>query len=135
MQVDNNSKNCDSGNEVHDVWQPLAPECLLQSAAFVVPCQKEVEERDKSTLKLWATTSVDGGRGEGLPDDRLANVSGNEEGDTRAETISLLKELIKENDNERSDDELEDEQEADASTKIGGLAVQTGQDVDSSLTK
>ena len=94
-----------------------------------------MEERDKSTLKLGPTASVDGGGGEGLPDDRLANIGGNEEGDTRAEAISLLEELIKENDDERGDDKLEDEQKADTSAEIGGLAVQTRQDVHSSLTK
>lgn len=33
-------------------------------------------------------TSVDGSRREGLPHDGFADVSGDEEGDTRAETIS-----------------------------------------------
>lgn len=116
LQVDNDSKDRDSGNEVHDIWQPLAPQGLLQRTAFVVPGQKEVEECNKGTLKLGTTASVDGGGGECLPDDRLANVGGNEEGNTRAEAISLLEEFIKENDDERRNDELEDEQEADTSS-------------------
>jgi hypothetical protein len=116
LQVDDGGKDHNSGNEVHDVWQPLAPEGLLQRAAFVVPGQKEMEERNKSALELGATASVDGGGGEGLPDNRLTNVGGYEEGNTRAETVSLLEEFIEENDDERGDDKLEDEQEADAST-------------------
>ena len=116
LQVDNDGKDRDSGNEVHDVRQPLAPQGLFQRAAFVVPSQKEVEERNKSAFELGATASVDGGGGECLPDDRLANVGGNEEGNTRAEAISFLEEFIKENDDERRNDELEDEQEADTSS-------------------
>lgn len=58
-------------------------------AYLVLPSCQQVEQSNDCTLKFSATPSVDGGRGEGLPDNGLANVCGNEEGDTRTKTIAL----------------------------------------------
>ena len=81
LQVNDDGKDDDGGDQVHDVEETLAPEGLAESAAFVVPGEKQVEERDNGTLELGATSNVDGGGREGLPDDGLADVGGNEQVD------------------------------------------------------
>ena len=47
-----------------------------------------MEQSDDSALKLGSPPSVDCGRAETLPNNVLADVGGNEQGDTRAETIA-----------------------------------------------
>lgn len=93
-----------------------------------------MEERNDCSLEFWATASVDGGGGEGLPDNGLADVGGNEKRDTASKAISLLEKLVEEDDDQASNNQLEDQQEDDASSKVRRLAVETGEDVDSSLT-
>jgi len=100
-----------------------------------MPGEEEVEESDDGTLEFGTTTNVDGGWGEGLPDDGLTYIGGNEQVDTGAKAIALLEELIEEDDDESSDDKLDDKEKADTSTKILGLTVKTGKDIHSGLTK
>lgn len=135
LEVDDHGEHDDGGNEVHDVGETLPPEGLAKSTTLVVPGEDEVEERDDGALELGSTASVDGCRGEGLPDDGLANVGRNKERDTGAETVALLEELIEEDDDEGSGDELDDEQEADTGAEVAGLAVETSEDVDRALTE
>lgn len=94
-----------------------------------------MEQSDDSTLKFRSTASVNGGGGERLPDDALANVGGDKERDTRSQPVALLEELIKKNNNETGDNQLEDEEKADTGTKVAGLSIETGQNVYSSLSE
>ena len=134
LEVDDGGEDEDGGDEVHDVGKVLAVEGLLESTLLVGPGHEQVEEGNDGTLKLGTTTGVDGGGGEGLPDDGLANVGGNEQRDTAAQTVALLQKLIEENDNHTSHDELEDEEEDDAGTQVGGGTVETSEDIDSGGT-
>ena len=135
LQVDNSGEDQESGQQVHDVGKVLAVESLVQSTLLVGPGQEKVEQGDDGTLELGATTSVDGGGGEGLPDNGLANVGSDEERDTRAQTVALLEELIQQNDNETSNNQLDNQKDTDTSTQVAGLAVETSQDVDTGLTE
>ena len=65
-----------------------------------------MEEGNDRAFKLRATTSVDGGGAERLPHDGLADVGGDEEGDTGSKTVSLLEELVQKEDNQPSTHEL-----------------------------
>jgi hypothetical protein len=94
-----------------------------------------VDKGDDGTLELRTSAGVDGGRRESLPDNRLANVGSDEERDTTAETVALLEELIEENNDQSGGKKLNNEENADTSTKVGGLAVETGQDVDAGLAE
>lgn len=135
LEVDDEGKDSDGRDEVHDVRETLAVEGLLERAALVVPGEEEVEERNEGALKLGSTARVDGGGGESLPDDRLADVGRDEEVDSRAEAVALLEELVEEDNDEGGDDELEDEEEADSCAEVGGKAVETGEDIDRSLSE
>lgn len=89
-----------------------------------------MEEGDDGTLELGAAAGVDGGRGEGLPHDGLADVGGDEQRDAAAEAVALLQKLVEQDDNHAGDDELEDQEEDDAGAEVGGRAVEAGEDVD-----
>lgn len=63
---------------------------------------------------LWSlrtSASVHSGGAEGLPDNCLTDVGGNEEGDTRAKTVALLEELIQQQNNQTCHKQLETETE------------------------
>lgn len=133
LKVDDGGEDKKSGNQVHDVGQVLSIERLLESALLVGPGEEQVEEGNDCSLEFRSTASVDGGRGESLPDNGLADVGGNEKRDTASKTVSLLEELIEENDNQASNNQLEDQEEDNASAEVRWLTVETGEDVDSSL--
>ena len=135
LEVDNRSKDDNSSDQVHDVGKVLPIESLLQSTGLVRPGQKEMEERNNGTLELRATSSVDGGWAECPPDDVLADIGGNEERDTRAQSITLLKKLIEEDHNKTSNDKLEDEQQAHTSTKVRWLSIKSSQNINGGLSE
>ena len=135
LQVDNSGEDKESSQEVHDVGQVLAVESLLEGELLVGPGDQKVNKGDDGTLEFRTSASVDGGRRESLPDDRLANVGSDEERNTTAETVALLEELVEENDDQSSGEELENEENADTGTEVRRLAVKTGQDVNAGLAE
>lgn len=46
-----------------------------------------------------------------------------------------MKEFVEEDDDQGGDDELEDEEETDTGSEIGRLSVETGENVDGSLSE
>jgi hypothetical protein len=127
LEIDDDGEYSCGRDEIHDVGQTLAPECFAKGTALVIPGEEEVEERDDGAFKLGTTASVDGGRRECLPDDRLADVGGDKERDTGAETVTFLKKLVEENDDQCGDDELDDEEKADTSANVTRLSIETGE--------
>ena len=108
LKVDDCDENSEGGNEVHHVGQVLSIERLFQRACFIAPSEQKVKETDNSSLKFGTTTGIDSGWRECFPDNILTNISGNEQGDSRANSVSLLEHLIKKNDNHASSDKLRD---------------------------
>ena len=135
LEVDDSAEDDDSGDQVHDVGQVLAVESLAESDGLVGPGEEQVDKGNDGTLELGTTASVNGGGRESLPHDRLADVGRNEERDTAAKTVALLEQLVEENNDQTGDDKLDNEENADTSTEVRGLAVETGDDVDDSLTE
>jgi len=123
LKVDDDGENNDSREQAHDVGEPLPPEGLAQCTAFVMPREQEMEQRNDGTFELGPTTNVDGGRREGLPDDRLADVGGDEQVDARAEAVALLKKFVEKDDNEGGDDELNDEEKTNTGTEVTWLTI------------
>lgn len=135
LEVDDGRKDGDGSDEVHDVGELVSVEGLLESSRLVVPGEEEMEEGDDGSFELCSSSGVDGGRGEGLPDDGFADVGSDEERDSGSETVSLLEEFVEEEDDEGGGDELENQEEADSSSEVRGLSVETGEDVDGSLSE
>ena len=135
LEVDDGAEDGNGSDQVHDVGQVLAVEGLLEGKLLVGPGDQKVDKGDDGTLELRTSASVDGGRRESLPDDRLANVGSDEERNTTAETVALLEKLVEKNDDQSGGEELENEEDADTGTEVRGLAVETGQDVNAGLAE
>ena len=88
-----------------------------------------MEERDYGSLELGTLPGVDGGGGEGLPDYVLANVGGDEEGDSGAQAVALLEELVEDDHDEAGEDELEDDEEGVTGTEGAEVAVHSADNV------
>jgi len=135
LEVDDGGEDDNGGQEVHDVGQAVAPQCLLEGTGLVVPGEEKVEEGNDSTLELGAAAGVDSRGRECLPDDGLANVGCNEKRDTGAKTVTLLEELIEEDDDEGRRHELDNEEQYDTSAEVLGLAVHSAEDVNNCLAE
>lgn len=135
LKIDDGAKDSDGGQEIHDVWQVLSVEGLAKSELLVWPGDQKVDQSDNSTLKFWSSSGVDGSWGESLPDNGLANVGRDEEGDTATKTVAFLKEFVQENNNQGCGEELDDKKNTDTSAEVRWLAVETSEDVDTSLTE
>lgn len=65
------------------------------------------------------------GINERFPHNRLADVGRDEEGNTRAQTVSLLQQLVKQQHNETGDEQLQHDENADACSEVTWLTVHT----------
>ena len=81
-------KDEDGGQEVHQVWKILTVEGLTKSTDLVLTGSEEMEECDDGALEFCSTSSVHCGWWEGFPHDCFANICGNEEGNSWAETVT-----------------------------------------------
>merc|ERR1719348_331317 len=134
LEVDDNAKDEHCGAKVHQVGQILAVESLTQGTHLVLSCCEKVEECNDGSLKLGAAASVDGGGAESLPDDGLADVGGDEEGDPAAEAVTLLKQLVQEQHNETGHKQLDDDQQTDTSADVTWVPVHSSQHVHNCLS-
>ncbi|KAF1756407.1 hypothetical protein GCK72_012860 [Caenorhabditis remanei] len=134
LEVDNHSENEESGHQVHQVWKVLTVESLTESADLIGASGEKMEESDDSSLEFSSTSGVHCGWRERLPDNRFANVGGDEERDSGSETISFLEKLVEKKDDETGNHELDDDEKADSSSDFRWLSVESGHDVDNSLS-
>lgn len=134
LKVDDSRKDEEGRDEVHDVGEILSVEGFVKGTLLIWPCQEQVKERNDSAFEFWPTACVNGGRGESLPDDRLADVCGNEKRDTASKAVSLLEKFVQENNNQASNNQLEDEEEDNTSAKIRWLPVESSEHVYGSLS-
>ena len=110
LEVDDDEDNDNRGNQVADIGRVLTVEGLLKSKDLVGLGEEEVEESDDGAFKLDTVLGLDRDGRERLPQDGLADVGGDEEGDAASETVALLEELVKEDDNDSGEGELEDDE-------------------------
>ena len=135
LKINHSAEDNDSSDQVHDIGEILAVECFLESDSLIGPSEEQMDQGDDGALEFGTTTGIDGSGRESLPHDGLADIGSDEERNTAAETVALLEKLIEENDNQASNDELDDEENADASTEIRWLPVETRDDIDDGLSK
>lgn len=107
LEVDDNQKDGNRGQQVGAVGQIVPVESLFQSSYFVATLYQQLEESNDSSFKLGTLGACDGVRAECLPDDVLANVGSNEQGDARPQPISFLEHFIQANDNDASKEQLQ----------------------------
>jgi len=135
LEVDDDDENQHGRQQIHQVWQILTVEGFAEAAHFVRPRGQKVEQGDDRTLELGASAGVDGGGGKGLPDDRLANVGGDEERDAGSQTVALLKQFVEQEDDETRDEQLDDDEQADAGADVRRIPVHSRHDVDDGLSQ
>jgi len=133
LEVDDDAKDQDGGEEVHDVRQVLSVERLSESSELVASGGQQVEESNDSALEFGTSSSVDGGGREGFPDDGFTDVCGDKQRDTRTESVAFLEEFVEQKYNQTSNKQLDDDEKADAHTHFAGDAVHTGHHVDDGL--
>jgi hypothetical protein len=68
LKVDDGCEDNEGREEVHDVWEILSIESLLESTLLVWPGKEEVEESNNCAFEFRSTASVDCGGGECFPD-------------------------------------------------------------------
>lgn len=110
LEVDDDEDNDNRGDQVADIGRVLTVEGLLKSKDLVGLGEEEVEESDDGAFELDTVLGLDRDGRERLPQDGLADVGGDEEGDAASETVALLEELVKEDDNDSGEGELEDDE-------------------------
>ena len=133
LEVYDDSKDEDCGQQIHQVGQVLAVESLAESSNLVLTSSQKVEQGNNGTFELCASASVDCRRTESLPHDRLANVGGDKERNTRAETIALLEQFVEQQDDQTGDKKLDDDQKANTTTDFTRFAVHARHNVDDRL--
>jgi hypothetical protein len=62
LKINDNTKDHDSGEQIHNIGQVLAIECFPQCQCLVWPGDEEMNKRDDGAFKLGAATSVHSGR-------------------------------------------------------------------------
>lgn len=134
LEVDNHRKNEESSHQVHQVWKVLTVESLTKGTDLVGAGGKKMEKSNDGSFELGSTSGVHCCRGECLPDNGFTDVGGNEERNSGSETISLLEKLVEKEDDETGNNELDDDKETDSSSDFRWLSVESGHDVDNSLS-
>mmetsp|Transcript_41179 Transcript_41179/g.64341 ORF Transcript_41179/g.64341 Transcript_41179/m.64341 type:complete len:373 (-) Transcript_41179:246-1364(-) len=133
LEVNHQHEHQNSSQEIGHVGQVLAVECLLQSSHLVLLGSQQVEKRDEGSLELGPTAGVDGGGAEGLPDDVLAHVGGDEERDRRPQAVALLQELVEADHDDSGSEELADDEDSVSSSQVLDISVHSRENVGNSL--
>lgn len=134
LEIDDDSKHQDGGQQVHQIGQILAIECLAQCTHFIVARGHQMEQSNYGALEFGATSRCHRGGREGLPHDRLAYVGRNEQRNARAQAIALLEQLVEQEHNETGGKQLNDDQQADAGTDFRWITVHAGHHIDNRLS-
>ena len=134
LEVDDDGEDEDGGEQVHQVGQVLSVEGFAKGAHLVVSGGDEVEESDDRPLELRPSARVDRRRTERFPDDRLADVRGDEQRDARAESVAFLQQFVEEKDDQTGDEQLDDDQKTNAGADVRRVAVHARHHVDDGLS-
>ena len=90
LEVDDNDKDEDGGHQVGQVGQVLPVEGLADGADLVLAGNEQMEKSNDGSLELGSTSGVDSRGTEGLPDNVLADVGGDEQTDAGTQPVALL---------------------------------------------
>ena len=111
LEVNDDDEDEDGGYEIPHVGQVGPQERLADGLQLVGPRDEQVDEGDECPLELRPAPGVDGRGREGLPDDGLADVGGDEEGDAGAQAVALLQQLVQDDDDHAGGEQLLDDED------------------------
>mmetsp|Transcript_37510 Transcript_37510/g.95930 ORF Transcript_37510/g.95930 Transcript_37510/m.95930 type:complete len:343 (+) Transcript_37510:258-1286(+) len=123
LEVDDHHEDDNRRQQVHDIGQVGAVERLFQSSDLIPASEEQVEQGNDGALKLGAAGRGNGVRAEGLPDDALADVGGDEEGDAAADAVALLQQLIQADHDDAAHHQLGDEQDGIAGAQLADVPI------------
>lgn len=106
LEIDDHKEHNDCGDETAKVRSIFSVERVLDGHHLVGLGQERMEKCDDGTFEFGILLSLDGDRGETLPQDDLADVGGDEKGNTVSKTVALLEELVKELHNDSGKSQL-----------------------------
>jgi len=135
LEVNDNDEDQNGSQKVGQVRKILTVESLFKGLDLVGTSDEKVEEGNDGSFEFGTTSSVDGGGTESLPDDSFTNVGGDENGDTRSKTVSLLQELVESKNNQSRAEELEDDQNGITGTDGAKISVHSTGNISDSFTK
>ena len=107
LEVYDDCKDEDCGQQIHQIGQVLTVESFTESSNLVLTSGQKVEQSDDGTFEFCASAGVDCRRAEGLPHDRFANVGGDKQRNTRAETVTLLEQFVEQQDDQTGNKQLD----------------------------
>lgn len=84
LEINDDEKDQQGGKEIGQIRGTDSREGRVKGPDFVGLGEKQVEQRDDSPLEFDSGVGFDGDRGKGPPDDVLADVCRDEEGDPAA---------------------------------------------------
>jgi len=107
---------------------------LIKGVELILLGGDEMEQSDDGAFELSAGFGFNGDGTESSPENVFADVGGDEEGDTRAQTVAFLHHFIEKNDDNTSKDELEDDEKGISDSQVVNVTVDTRPDVSEGFT-
>ena len=134
LEEDHDEEDEDRGEKVGDVGQIGAVEGFLEGFEFVLSSDHEMEEGNQGALELRPASRVNGRGREGFPDNALADIGRDEEGDSRAKSISFLQELVQDDDHHARHEQLRDDQNRIPRAQSIQISVHAREDIGNGLS-
>lgn len=94
-----------------------------------------MEESNDGSFEFSTLVGLNGDWWEWFPNDGFADVGGDEEGNTRAESVSLVEEFVKKKDNNTSDGELDDDEDSVSSAEVAEVTVHATPNISNGFTE
>ena len=88
-----------------------------------------MEESNDGPFEFGTSGATNGVWTEGLPDDTLADIRGDKEGDARSQTITFGQQLVEADHDETRHEQLNDDQNSIHRTDVAYVSVHSGNDV------
>lgn len=125
LQVHQHQEHEECPEQLRQVEAVLASEGLHDRLPYRVLCEQEVDQRDEGALELHPELRGHRHWAEGEPEDRLGGVGDDEQGNSRAESISFAEEIVKQDDDDSCAHQLRDYQRHRGNAHLRGLSVRS----------
>jgi len=134
LSINDDEEDEESGQEVVKIGRTSSVEGLVKGVELILLGGDEMEQSDNGTFELGAGFGFNGDGTESSPENVFADIGGDEEGDTRAQTVAFLHHFIEENDDNTGEDELEDDEKGISDSQVFNVTVDTRPDISESFT-
>ncbi len=134
LEVNNHKEHKNSGEQVIDVGELRTVEGLLESRNFVGLGNQHVEKSDNGSLVFHSGFGSWGDWAESFPDNGLADVCGDEEGNSWADSVSLLEHFIKHHDDDAGEGQLQHDEDGVSGTEFVNVTVHARPHIGEGLT-